>query len=246
MEQRYRAVVEYDGTELLGFQIQAQGRTVQGELEAAIQSVCRYRSRVAGAGRTDAGVHAVGQVVAFNTLWRHSAEDLQRALNATLPPEIAVRDVMCVDRSFSPRFDARWRQYRYTILNRAVRSPLIVRFAHLVTGDLDIEAMQVASQKIPGVHDFAAFGRAPQGDNTVRHIRQAEWMAEGEVVTFEITANAFLYRMVRNIVGTMLQVGRGEKTSAAFVELLASRDRRLAGPPAPAKGLCLVKVVYAE
>lgn len=246
MELRYRATVEYDGTDFFGFQVQARGRTVQGELEGAIERVSQQRARVLGAGRTDTGVHASGQVIAFELSWKHTTEELHRALNAVLPVDIALSELTTTDYTFHPRFDAIRRQYRYTVLNRPVRSPLWARRAHHVSMPLDVEAMRQAGRKFIGRHDFAAFGKPTQGNNTVRHLMQAELFVEGTILTFEITANAFLYRMVRNIVGTLLRVGRGELTPAEITHLLASGDRAAAGPPAPARGLCLVKVDYAD
>jgi tRNA pseudouridine38-40 synthase len=246
MESRYRATVEYDGHDFLGFQYQARGRTVQGELEKAIERVAQQRVRVAGAGRTDAGVHAIGQVIAFTLDWRHTAQDLWRALNAVLPREIAISELSDTHPRFHPRFDALWRQYRYTVLNQEVRSPLWCRYAHQVPGPLDVETMSVASRYFVGSHDFTAFGQPTQGTSTVREIMQAEWLVDGKRLEFEIRANAFLRHMARTIVGTLLQVGRGRLKPEAIVNLLESGDRAAAGPPAPANGLCLVKIGYAD
>ena len=243
---RYRATVEYDGNGFLGFQLQAQGRTIQGELESAIERVAQQKIRIVGAGRTDAGVHATGQVIAFNVIWRHTVPDLKRALNAVLPVEIVVRDLVVADPAFHPRFDALFRRYRYTVLNREVRSPLCQRYVYHVAGPIDLGGMRAACRHLIGVHDFAAFGKPPQGDNSVREVMEADWSAEGNVFSFEITANAFLYRMVRNIVGTVLRVGRGDLVPDDVLDLLASRDRSGVGPPAPARGLCLVEVAYAD
>lgn len=250
MEIRYRATVEYDGTDFQGFQIQAQGLTVQGELEKAIERVAQRQVRVLGAGRTDTGVHASGQVIAFDVSWRHTTQDLHRALNAVLPIDIAIRDLTATHPTFHPRFDARWRRYRYIILNQPVRSPLWARYAHHVSESLDVGMMREAGRRLIGHHDFAAFGKPTQGDSTVREVMQAEWFVEyskgieGKLLTFEITANAFLYRMVRNVVGTLLRVGRGELAPDGVMALLETGDRAAAGPPAPACGLCLVRVEY--
>lgn len=252
MELRYRATVEYDGTAFKGFQLQARGRTVQGDLEKAIERITQKQVRIFGAGRTDAGVHASGQVITFDVAWRHASQDLHRALNAVLPGDIAIVHLTTTDMAFHPRFDAKRRQYRYTILNRPIRSPLWARRAHHVPETLDIEAMQAASQRLVGVRDFAAFGKPTQGDSTVRHVMQAAWSVEypagigGKLLLFEITANAFLYRMVRNIVGTLIRVGQGELYPDQVTAMLEAKDRAAAGPPAPACGLCLVKVVYDE
>jgi tRNA pseudouridine38-40 synthase len=252
MEIRYRATVEYDGTGFLGFQIQSQGRTVQGELERAIGSITRQQVRVLGAGRTDAGVHASGQVIAFDVAWRHTVSDLQRALNAVLPQDIAISHLAMTYPTFHPRFDARWRRYRYTILNQPARSPLWARVAHHIPEPLDVEAMREASRWLIGGHDFAGFGKPTPGESTIRHVVQAEWFVEhprdigGRLLVFEITANAFLYRMVRKVVGILIKVGQRELSPGEIIALLEARDRAATGPPAPACGLCLVNVVYDE
>lgn len=252
MELRYRATVEYDGTDFLGFQIQARGRTVQGELEKAIERITQKQVRVLGAGRTDAGVHASGQVIAFDVSWRHTDQVLHRALNAVLPGDIAISHLTTTYPAFHPRFDAKWRQYRYTILNQPIRSPLWARDAYQVAEPLDVEAMGEASQALVGSHDFAAFGKPTQGQSTVRHVMRAEWFVQhprgikGKLLVFEITANAFLYRMVRNIVGTLVRVGRGEFLPNEVTALMEAKDRAASGPPAPPCGLCLVRVEYAD
>ena len=243
---RLLAVVEYDGTDYLGFQVQAQGPTVQGEIERALAAVTQEKIRVVGAGRTDAGVHAQGQVIAFDTAWRHPVEELQRALNAVLPEDIVVRELRPVARGFHPRFDAASREYRYTIFNQPLRSPLARRFAYHFSQPLDVPAMNEAASSLVGSHDFASFGRAPQGDNTVREVYRARWTETEPFVYFDIVANAFLYRMVRSLVGTLLLVGTGELSPAEFEGILRSADRSRAGQAAPAHGLCLMKVNYSE
>ena len=245
-EHRYRTLVEYDGTDFLGYQIQAQGRTVQGEIEKALKQVTQLDVRIDGAGRTDAGVHATGQVVAFNATWKHSLEDLQRALNATLPPDIVVSDIKAVDKAFHPRFDALSRSYRYMIINQPWPNVLDRRYAYHVKNELRVEAMYQASQFLLGDHNFASFGKPPQGENTVRQVMQADWFVEGNRLIFEITANAFLYRMVRTIVGTLLQVGTGQLVPDDIKDIMDARDLTRSAPPAPAHGLCLVRVTYPE
>jgi tRNA pseudouridine38-40 synthase len=252
MKLRYRATVGYDGTDFQGFQIQAQGRTVQGELEKAIERITQKQVRVLGAGRTDAGVHANGQVIAFDVSWRRTEQELHRALNAVLPKDIAISHLITTYSTFHPRFEAEWRRYRYTILNQPIRSPLWARNAHHVAQPLDVSAMADASQALVGSRDFAAFGKPTQGQSTVRHVMQAEWFVEhpgdieGRLLIFEITANAFLYHMVRNIVGTLLRVGRGEFSPGEVAAILVAKARAASGPPAPPCGLCLVKVEYSD
>ena len=241
---RMRSVVVYDGTNYGGFQRQANAPTVQASLEAALAQVTQETVVVLAAGRTDAGVHAAGQVIAFDTAWRHGLDDLQRALNAVLPADIAVREVDKVVPEFHPRYDARSRRYRYTLYNASVRCPLARRYSLHVAASLDVAAMQQAAQFLVGAHDFATFGRPPQGEITVRRVLVAEWGGELPCTTFDIEANAFLYHMVRSIVGTLLQVGRGAMDVERFATVLASCDRSRAGPTAPPHGLCLMEVKY--
>jgi tRNA pseudouridine38-40 synthase len=238
------AVVEYDGTDYLGFQVQAQGATVQGEIEHALAAVTQEQGRIIGAGRTDAGVHAQGQVIAFNTAWRHPIRDLQRALNAVLSKNIVVRELGTVAKGFHPRFDAVSRQYRYTILNQPLRSPLARRYAYHFVSPLDVAAMNEAAGILVGSHDFSSFGRAPQGENTVREVFEAQWILAEPFVYFDVLANAFLYRMVRSLVGTLLLVGTGELSHTEFGDLVRSADRSRARQLAPAHGLCLTEVNY--
>ena len=250
---RYRAVVEYDGTDLLGFQRQASGRTVQGELEIALGRIgwlggAGTHSAVSGAGRTDTGVHAAGQVIAFDFDWQHGDDALTRALNANLPADIAIKCLEACASQFHPRFDARGRRYRYTLYNQPVRSPLAARFAWQVWPALDLEMLQVGSAALLGRHDFAAFGSDPDpkgGRNTVRTISLAQWQAApGGWLTFDIQAEAFLFRMVRSLVGALKRVGAGELTVEQLQAILASGDRAQCPPIAPAQGLCLMEVIY--
>lgn len=244
---RYKLIIEYDGTDFLGFQRQAVGRTVQSEFEAALNHIGWMGKSIVGAGRTDTGVHARGQAIAFDLEWKHGEGDLLRALNANLPQDIAVKSVVECAPDFHPRFSARGRRYRYTIYNAPVRSPLFARSTwHLWPPALNVEAMQAASRLLVGQQDFAAFGADPEGgENTVRTIEQAKWSAIlGTFVYFDIQANAFLYRMVRSLVGALKCVGASELTVEAFKEILRSRDRSKCPPLAPPQGLCLMEVLY--
>ena len=239
-----RATVAYDGTDMAGFQVQAGQRTVQQVLEDALATIAQEAIRVIGAGRTDSGVHALGQVVAFGTYWRHSLGDLTRAWNAVLPMDVAVLSVQEAEGGFHPRFDARSRWYRYSVWNHAVRNPLVRRTAIWVCETLDLEPMAEAASLLIGEHDFATFGSPPQGTNTVRQVLRANWTREGSMLYLDVEANAFLYRMARSIVGTVLQVGTGTLSVAQFGALFRAADRNLAGPTAPANGLCLMAVHY--
>jgi tRNA pseudouridine38-40 synthase len=243
---RFRAVVEYDGTDLLGFQRQATGRTVQGELEAALARIGWGGPSVLGAGRTDSGVHAAGQVIAFDYDWQHGAGDLARALNANLPDDIAIKTLEACAPEFHPRFDARARRYRYTLYNQPVRSPLMARYAWQVWPAMNLGLLQAGSAPLLGRHDFAAFGGDPEhGSNTVRAVSLAEWRAApGGWLTFDVQAEAFLFRMVRSLVGALKRVGAGEMTVAQLEAILVSGDRNQCPPIAPAQGLCLMQVLY--
>ncbi len=246
---RYKAILEYDGTDFLGFQRQAQGllRTVQGEVETALGRIGWVGKAVLGAGRTDTGVHASGQVIAFDFDWPHGDEDLLRALNANLSPDVAVKSLAVCAPDFHPRFRARGRRYRYTIYNAPVRSPLAGRYAwHVWPPALSVAAMQTASRLLMGGHDFAAFGADPKKNHrTIRTLSISEWsQAPGGWLYFDIQADAFLYRMVRSLVGALKRVGAGDLTVAAFEAILESRDRAQCPPLAPPQGLCLVEVLY--
>jgi tRNA pseudouridine38-40 synthase len=242
--QRFRATVEYDGTEFAGFQVQPGTRTVQGELEAALARLSGgIRQPVVGAGRTDAGVHATGQVISFTSPGSHSAEALMEALNAMLPPDVAIRDVRRAPAGFNPRYAARYREYRYTIWN-GPRSPLRERTALWVRNDLDVAAMAEAATALEGRHDFSAFGGAdPQPVRTVHRIRVRR---SGAAVTIDVRADAFLRGMVRRIVAALLAVGMGRTEPSAVGELLAAGVPALAGAAAPARGLCLRRVVLGR
>lgn len=251
----YRAVVAYDGTEYSGFQIQVDQLTIQGELEKALRRVTQEKLRVHGAGRTDAGVHARGQVISFETAWTHTRADLQRAMNALLPSDIAVRDVAAVDARFHARFSARSRVYVYRFYTCEVRSPLLDRFAYHVSRGLDIKSMRRATIRLVGRHDFAAFGQPTSGDSTVRCVHRADWSMgtggpfgrSGGAVSqlwLEIEANGFLRGMIRRLVASLVLVGQGRLTVRDFSDILASRDISRPGALAPPCGLCFWCVRY--
>ena len=231
----------YDGTAYAGFQIQPNASTVQGELERVLAVICGEPVRITGAGRTDAGVHASGQVIDLRTTSGLATEELERGVNALLPEDIAISSLEPAEDSFHARFSATGRTYEYRIRNAPVRDPLWTRREHWHPGELDVAAMRAAAAHLVGRHDFAAFAAGESGERTVK---RAEWISEGSVLRFEIESDAFLRGMVRGIVGTLLWVGRGKLTVERFAEVLAARDRALAGPSAPAKGLCLVAVRY--
>jgi tRNA pseudouridine38-40 synthase len=242
---RFRATVAYDGTNYLGFQRQRSGDpTIQGALEAALQSVRGAPVAVLGSGRTDAGVHALGQVVSFQLEWPHEPRALLRALNATLPDDIVIRSLSTVATTFHPRFDALRRHYRYHVYNEPVRSPIRRRYAWHVARPLDLDDMNEAAARLLGSQDFGTFGRPPQGESTVREVFHARWQKAGSELTFDIAANAFLYRMVRSLVGALVLVGQGRWTPDAFAAALVARDRSRTVLLAPACGLFLMSVAY--
>ncbi|HSH04144.1 MAG TPA: tRNA pseudouridine(38-40) synthase TruA [Anaerolineae bacterium] len=245
--QRFRATVEYDGSAYQGFQRQAAGiPTIQERLEASVKRIAGREVTVIGAGRTDSGVHATGQVVSFSFNWTHSAADLQRAINAYLPTDIAVLQVTAVAADFHPRFDARWRAYRYTIYNGKQRRPLKARYSWHVAHPLDVEVMNEAAKCLVGTHDFATFGQPPQGTNTVRELFEANWSQKDETLFFEVRANAFLYRMVRSLVGSLKAVGCGQWRVDEFEAAFRAAARQRAAATAPPEGLVLTAVGYDD
>lgn len=244
---RYRALLEYDGTSYYGFQRQREGvPTIQGELEKALAVITSEAISITGAGRTDTGVHASGQVVSFQINWQHSLEKLQRAINVNLPRDIAVMQIEETTHFFHPRFSAKSRSYEYFIYNTAVPSPLRRLYSWHVRNPLDMAKMNEAAQALVGVQNFATFGQPPQGENTVREVLQANWQEKDHFFVFYICANAFLYRMVRSIVGSLKAVGDGSWTVSDFVEALKACDRNRSAEAAPAHGLHLVSVTYAD
>jgi tRNA pseudouridine38-40 synthase len=257
------AQVAYDGTDFCGFQMQRQTPTVQGALEDALWALTKKPVRIQGAGRTDSGVHARGQVIAAFAPWRHDIADLQRAWNIHLPRTIAIRHLQLAPAGFHPRFSALDRTYRYTVVESNLAdersaprySPLTDRFALYMTKRLDLAAMNEAASFLVGEHDFATFGQAPKGKNTVRQVFQAEWriletglpalsMHPGRAIVFTIRANAFLNQMVRNLVGTLLEVGVARRRPADVKIALALRDRSKSAPPAAPAGLVLEQIRY--
>lgn len=242
----YQSIVAYDGTDFAGFQRQAGGRrTVQGELEKALRALGWAGGSLLAAGRTDAGVHATGQVVAYRLNWRHTPEDLTRALNAHLPADVAVWGTRPAPEGFHPRFSARSRRYRYRVIVAPWRDPLRERYAWRVWPAPEVEAMNRVAGALVGRHDFGAFGTAPiPGGHTRRTVYLARWEASGDEVTFQIEADAFLYRMVRRLVAACLEVGFGRVSAEEVLDLLNRPDRRWEGPLAPPQGLCLAQVRY--
>jgi tRNA pseudouridine38-40 synthase len=244
---RIAITVEYDGTEFLGWQLQARGRTVQGVVEEAIRRAAGADSRVPvhGSGRTDAGVHAAGQVAHFDTRSDLSPPTFVRAINHWLPPDVSVLHAREVPVSFHARFCASSKLYRYRILRSGVPRPLRRRYSWRVYETLDVPLMQACAKRLLGTHDFASFTSTGSSvQTTVRRILRSEWRPDGRELCYFTEADGFTYNMVRAMVGTMLQAGRGKLSVRAFEELVRARDRSQAGPTADPRGLTLVHVRY--
>jgi tRNA pseudouridine38-40 synthase len=245
-----RAVIEYDGTDFAGSQYQPNARTVQGELEEALNRLTGERVRIRLAGRTDAGVHATGQVAAFCLARRRRGEgigwpELRRRLNAALPPDLALRSLRPASAGFDPRRDAGSRVYRYRIRMAGDRRPAD-RHRTLEIGDrLDVAAMQAVAAELPGERDFSALGSDARG-RTVRHLREVSVVQHGTSVEIRVTANAFLRRMVRSIVALLLEAGRGRLAPGSVAAMLDAGERALHGRAAPARGLTLERVSYSK
>lgn len=250
MTVRVRLVVAYDGTVFRGFAAQRGQTTVAGALKAAIDRALGGDAALVGAGRTDAGVHAWGQVVTFDAEeGRFDAARLQRSLNGTLAPAIAVRAVEVVDPGFDARRSALTRRYRYTVLNREVPDPFLAATAWHVPAALAIGALRLSCDPIIGEHDFGSFCRRPRREpdaSLVRRVDDARWTdLGGGLLRFEIVASSFCHQMVRSLVGTMVEVGRGRRAAGEMAAVLRAGDRSRAGHIAPPHGLCLWSVGYA-
>jgi tRNA pseudouridine38-40 synthase len=240
-----KLVLEYDGFDYSGWQVQTDALTVQGVLEAALGRILGEPVRVDGAGRTDAKVHALGQVASFRCPATIHTVALQRALNRLLPRDVVVHDVQDVLSDFHARFSALGKVYTYRILNRPVRAPLLLRYAWHIPQALDVPAMALAGTYLQGTHDFASFqATGSEVKTTERTLTRLTVIREGEAIVISCTANGYLRHMVRNIVGTLVDVGRGARLPADVKRILDGRNRRLAGATAPPQGLYLVQVLY--
>lgn len=239
-------IMEYDGTNYHGSQLQASLPTIQGEIEKALWKLTGERSRVMAASRTDTGVHAKEQVVSFRTKSSLPSPTFIKGLNYYLPSDIAVKAAFRASDSFNVRRSALSREYNYYILNSPTRSPIRRGFAYLVTGNLDSGAMNQACQAIIGKHDFASFATCIESriKSTIRHIYRAEIEKDGDLVIFNIVANSFLPHQVRNTVGALIKVGLGKMTVDEFRSIVEAKRPGLAGPTAPACGLCLMRINY--
>ena len=240
-----KLVVEYDGTNYRGWQVQPDCPTIQGELELAVKQITGEIVRVSGAGRTDAGVHALGQVTNFHTSSPMPVEKMRRALDAVLPKDIVVLDVSEAPESFHARHSAKSKRYRYTILNRPSSSALKRYHTMHVAYPLDVAAMKEAAGHLVGTLDFSSFAcNSGKEDDPVRTVMDVSIEKRDDYIIVEMEAISFLYKMVRSIVGTLIDVGRGQLKPSDVLGILKARDRKVSGPTAPGRGLTLVRVDY--
>lgn len=236
-------IVEYNGTQYHGFQAQAGVPTIQDEIERVLAIITGERIRITSAGRTDTGVHARGQVISLLISVRLSVETLIRALNFYLPEDISIKWGSWTRSNFNARRNAISREYRYSIHNSCTPSPLQSNYTYFMPSPLNINAMNTACEAVIGRHDFASF-TAPTTRSTVRIVSKAQVTREGETVFFDVVANSFLHKQVRSIIGLLTKVGLGKLSVEKFTEILKAKKPGLAGPVAPACGLCMMKVNY--
>ncbi len=244
---RYFIEFAYDGKAYHGWQRQPDARSVQQTMEEAMSTLWRSDIQLVGAGRTDAGVHATGQVAGFEIAWNHSNENLRDALNANLPEDVVIRTVEQAGDDFHPRYSATARCYQYKLFFDQTRDPIKERFAWRIPSPLAMDAVEIAAEKIVGKHNFSAFGTPHQtGGSTIREIFSTSWQIENEHLVFEILGNAFLYHMVRRLVSFLIEIGKGQQTPESLDELLAEEQETMVQGLAPAKGLFLKEVRYPD
>lgn len=243
--QRIKCIVSYDGTQFSGYQVQVDKRTVQSEIERVLAIMHKRDVRVTASGRTDAGVHAYGQVIHFDTHLNIEAAKWPKALNAMLPEDIAILSAEFVSDSFHARYDAKGKKYRYVIDQSTIRNPLNRNYAFHYPYVIDMDRITEAIPFIKGTHDFTSFSSArSEVVDKVRTIHEIECVQEGSKITFTFTGNGFLYNMVRILTGTLIEIGNGTREPDDLIEILEKRDRTAAGKTAPAQGLYLCEVYY--
>jgi tRNA pseudouridine38-40 synthase len=243
----FKVVLEYDGTQYAGWQRQLNVPTIQATVEEALTAIAQTKLTIIGAGRTDAGVHALGQVASFKTDRGLSQREWLRALNAHLPPDISVLSVEEVPDDFHARYSARGKLYEYHLLNRSERAPLLRNRAWLLYKPLDLAAMAEAAACLTGSHDFSSFQTAPtDNENPYCRVDRSDLQRRGDLIVLAFHADRFLKQMVRTMVGTLVEVGQGKRTPASMPRVLAARSRAAAGRTAPAHGLYLMRVDYAD
>lgn len=248
MIQTFKLTIEYDGTNYHGWQRQKSDRSIQEEIEAALFTMTSQRVTVIGSGRTDAGVHALAQVASFQCDTHLTAENFQKGLNSLLDVDIVIRDCRRAKDSFHARYDARRKTYQYRVVNRDLPLAIGRQYVWHIRRPLDIEAMRRSLPHIIGEHDFTSFeGTGSPQNSSVRHVIQADIQKiPDDRLYFDITANGFLRHMVRNITGTLVEIGLGNLYPDDMGKILAAKDRSLAGPTAPAVGLFLLSVEYGD
>ncbi|MCK4462802.1 MAG: tRNA pseudouridine(38-40) synthase TruA [Candidatus Omnitrophica bacterium] len=240
-----KLTIEYDGTDYCGWQSQINGPSIQDFVEKALRGFLHERVKVIGAARTDSGVHAKCQVANFKTTSKLALKNIQKAINGNLPKDIVIVGIKRVDEGFHAQFSAKSKIYRYAIYNREERSPFFDKFSVRVPLKLDIEAMKKGTRPLLGRHDFSSFkGSKGVTKTQVRTIKKVSIKRRNNFIIIDIEANGFLYNMVRNIVGTLIEIGRGKVKPAGMKKILSARDRSKAGPTAPARGLTLIRVEY--
>jgi tRNA pseudouridine38-40 synthase len=246
MAMRMKCTVSYDGTAFSGYQVQPDKRTVQSEIESALAKLHKgERVRISGSGRTDAGVHAKGQVIHFDTPLNLPEEKWPVALNSVLPGDIAVLKAEQAAPGFHARYDARGKEYRYYIQLSKVRDPLMRNYAYQYSFPVDIERMKRSAEYLTGTHDFTSFCSAKtEVEDRVRTVTAIEFLKEGSLLVIRFEGSGFLYNMVRILVGTLLEVGRGERAPEEMADILRKKDRTMAGKTAPGHGLYLWEVFY--
>lgn len=244
--QRYKAIISYDGTGFLGYQVQPKGRTVQAELEAALAKIHKgVPVKVTASGRTDAGVHAKGQVIHFDSPLAIPEDRWVVALNSLLPEDLAVLFVHKAENAFHARFDAAGKEYRYQLQLSGFRDPFQRNYVYRYPYALNLEAMREASRYLLGTHDFTSFCAAKtEVQDKVRTIKEIDFLLDGDLLTIRFVGNGFLYNMVRILVGTLLAVGSGDLSPEEIPSILEKKDRSAAGKTAPARGLYLWEVLY--
>jgi tRNA pseudouridine38-40 synthase len=246
--QGHKLTIAYRGTEFAGWQIQPGKRTVQQSLEEAVEKIWGRKISVQGSGRTDTGVHALGQVASFNAPRLHTGVVAQRALNANLPRDVRIMKCRLVSPAFHARFDAQGKTYRYQIWNHLVQDPFTIETHWHVPRELDLAAMRQAARLLVGRHDFASFTSNPgyERESTIRAMKRATVAREGHALVFHFSADGFLYRMARNLVGALVKVGKGKIDVDEFAQILRACRRSAAPETAPACGLCLMHVRYGR
>ena len=243
-----KLVLEYSGAAFFGFQKQPGKPTIQEALEKALSGFFARKMKIASAsGRTDTGVHAAGQVVNFRTASAHKLRQIQKGLNALLPPSIVVKKIKKVPANFHARYSVRSKVYEYRVWNHPCRSPLVAGRAFHVPYALDLAAMRKAAKAFIGKHDFRSFtsvSAIKEGNSCVRTIKRFQTKRQGHLILIHVEADGFLYHMIRNMAGTLLEIGRGKRKAGDIATILKARDRRLAGMTAPSEGLTLIRVTY--